>query len=197
MHLSVHISIISDTMAWKKTWNSSFLSVLFLLFSFLCLYSFPLVFSSFFFFWHISQDPLIFVCFYMLAVVFSIPLRIFLSVDCPSIKFLYLPIPFIPLILNIVLVMHSSMKYAIDPPCSMSHKFMSTVFRITFICLIICYLWLFLFIDVKRWWSSSSTECQHEAHLLSWKLSLLCILYPVGSFFMQNLCIHCIPFIGM
>ena len=56
----------------------------------------------------------------MLSVVFSIPSKKFplnrLShpiTNCSSIKFLYLPMYFIPLILNIVLVMYSPIKYAL------------------------------------------------------------------------------------
>jgi hypothetical protein len=46
-------------------------------------------------------------------------------------------------------------------------------------------------------WSSSSVQCQHEAHILSWKWSLLCTLSPVGSFLIQNLCIHCMPLLDV
>jgi hypothetical protein len=61
-------------------------------------------------------------------------------------------------------------------------------------------IWLVIFLLrlllLKHWnmWLSSSSVCQHDAHLLLWKWSLLCTLSPVGSFLIQNLCIHCTPF---
>jgi hypothetical protein len=54
---------------------------------------------------------------------------------CSSISRSYLSIPSCPLILSIVVVMHSPRKYAISPSLNLSHSTGSTVFLRMFVCL--------------------------------------------------------------
>ena len=93
----------------------------------LCFYSYPLFFSHLLIFLLTLQDPLIFPYFYMLFLLSSIVWTICLSISCP-ILLLIVPLPrdhTVPslLFLNIVLVMHSPLKYAMNPSCIMSHNF--------------------------------------------------------------------------
>ena len=168
-HLSFHNSAMIGTIDLKNAWKCSveffFLPSLIFLFcssSLFCFFACSAGFSTFLLVMYA------FCCIFCCFVYFPLSRLSYPIAAGSSMSRLYCSYPSYLLILIIASKTDYPLKYVMNPLCSMLHSLLSTLSFVLLICLAILFLCLLLLLHVKMW-SSSSTVCQHDAHLLSWK----------------------------